>query len=97
MQKNIEEPASIPTATDIASLLEDLCTNLGFCLPEDAEWRLGSQPPLAASMFAAAVLWAEGIDPSSHCSLLREVERRAERIYARARERAAGGNGMKTA
>jgi len=87
MQKSIQEPVSIPTATDIAWLLEDLCTDLGFCLPEDAEQRLRSQPPPEAGMFASAVLWAEGINPSSHRSLLREVERRAERTYARARER----------
>jgi hypothetical protein len=75
-----------PAASDVASLLEELCTDLGFCLPADAERRLRNQPPFDASMFATAVLWAEGIDPSSHRTLVEEVRRRAERTYARARE-----------
>lgn len=47
----------------IELLLSELCVELGFCLPPDAQARLKSDPPVDADDFTDAVLRAEGLDP----------------------------------
>lgn len=47
-----------------AFLLEELCVDLGFCLPPDAQARLIDEPPDGIDEFTDAVIQAEGLDPS---------------------------------
>ena len=47
----------------IQSLLEELCVDLGFCLPPDAQARLLNDPPDDVDAFTDALIRAEGLDP----------------------------------
>jgi hypothetical protein len=48
---------------NLESLLYELCVDLGFCLPPDAQVRLRDLPPRDVDAFTEAVLIAEGLDP----------------------------------
>ncbi len=64
----------------IARLLEELCVELGFCLPPEAQARLVARPPLSVNAFTDAVLLAEGLDPQFvDKSLRRQVRDRVAR------------------
>lgn len=45
------------------SLLTELCTRLGFCLPPEIRQSLASNPPVDVATFTDAVFVAEGLDP----------------------------------
>jgi hypothetical protein len=48
---------------EVDRLLNDLCVDLGFCLPPDDQSRLRVNPPGDADTFTDAVFMAEGLDP----------------------------------
>jgi hypothetical protein len=48
---------------DAAKLLNDLCAQLGYCLPPDDQQRIISDPPASVDAFTDAVIVAEGRDP----------------------------------
>ncbi|MFG1798408.1 hypothetical protein [Nocardia sp. NPDC049149] len=58
----------------MASLLDNLCVDLGFCLPLDEKSRLCTSPPKDVDSFTDAVFVAEGMDPSGD-KRLRELVR----------------------
>lgn len=64
---------SPPSAEDVAVLLYDLCAELGFCLPPDDQAALCEAPPSDTGLFTDAVFRAEGMDPSLHADLRRQV------------------------
>jgi hypothetical protein len=58
-------------------LLNDLCVDLGFCLPAEASQRLIGWPDPDPTAFADAVFEAEGLaGPERDLHLYREVRRR---------------------
>jgi len=50
-------------ADDAAQLLDDLCVQLGYCLPPEDRQRIIASPPLSIDAFTDAVMEAEGLDP----------------------------------
>jgi hypothetical protein len=60
-------------------LLDELCMELGFCLPAAERDRLMRTPPRDADAFTDAVFAAEGMDPSRHKQLRRAVRSKIER------------------
>jgi hypothetical protein len=48
---------------DVAALLDELCVDLGFCLPSQEYDRLEAGPARDPDAFTDAVLEAEGLDP----------------------------------
>lgn len=47
------------------TLLDVLCTKLGFCLPPTARTQLTENPPADVGAFTDAVFVAEGLDPAT--------------------------------
>lgn len=72
----------------IETLLRELCVDLGFCLPPDAEARLKSEPPVDAQEFADAVIRAEGLEPSADIPLhlRRDVRDRVAKHFREAED-----------
>ena len=63
-------------------LLDDLCVELGFCLPPDEYARLASSPPMSTEAFTNAVFVAERLDPlSPEKELWRTVHSRVTRCF----------------
>ncbi|MFC0528436.1 hypothetical protein [Phytohabitans kaempferiae] len=58
---------------EVQRLLDDLCVNLGFCLPREEQRRLRVSPPPDAESFTVAVFEAEGLDPRQDKRLYRDV------------------------
>jgi hypothetical protein len=50
---------------EVDRLLNDLCVDLGFCLPQEERQRLATSPPATVKSFTDAVFIAEGLDPLS--------------------------------
>lgn len=68
-------------AIEVQHLLDELCVELGFCLPSTEQQRLLNAPLRDADAFTNAVFAAEGMDPSFYPSLHARVrERIARRI-----------------
>ena len=68
---------------DAATLLRQLCVELGFCLPPDAFERLVAAPPDDPDSFTEAVFREEGLDPATvERWLWREVRDRVVRAFA---------------
>jgi hypothetical protein len=44
-------------------LLDQLCADLGFCLPPEEQERLILSPPATINAFTDAIFVAEGLDP----------------------------------
>lgn len=61
-------------------LLDELCVELGFCLPPESQQRVVESPPADVVSFTDAIFSEEGLDPST-------VERR---LYRCVREMVAG-------
>ncbi len=61
----------------VESLLDELCVDLGFCLPPDERVRLQDSPPHDVDAFTDAVFVAEGLDPRGDKTLRRQVRERA--------------------
>lgn len=81
------EPLTL-SFTEAAWLLNDLCEQIGFCLPPKKREKLESNPPGDVDGFARAVCIAEGLNPDL---LERKIYRRVRDIVATAFERAASG------
>ncbi len=60
-------------AIAVQRLLDEVCDDLGFCLPPRAEARLRQAPPLDADGLTDAVFVAENMDPRIYPYLRREV------------------------
>jgi hypothetical protein len=60
----------------IKALLDDLCVQLGYCLPPDDQQRIISDPPESADAFTDAVVAAEGFDPALMAAEQRQEVRR---------------------
>jgi hypothetical protein len=68
---------------DVQHLLYELCTDLGLCLPPEAQRALVAQPPENVDAFTEAVLIAEGLDPVLFDKRLREdLRSRVSRAFA---------------
>ncbi|MGB0892882.1 MAG: hypothetical protein ACPGUD_00615 [Parashewanella sp.] len=48
---------------DLETLLEQLCSELGFCLPKLVKQRLIKYSPKKPKKFANTIVIAEGLDP----------------------------------
>ncbi len=66
---------------NVASLLAELCVDLGFCLPPEEYDRLRDAPPRAVDAFTDAVFVAEGLDPRLDTRLRRQVRERVVRHF----------------
>ena len=73
------------TARQLDWLLEDLCSQAGFCLPPAAREHLRERPPADVASFVDAVFRAEGLDPLQD----RRLRDRVHILIAAAFERAA--------
>ena len=68
--------------TRIDGLLAELCTDLGFCLPPEAQARLAETPPATVDAFTDAVFVEEGWDPVHADPQLRmQVRERVSRYF----------------
>lgn len=66
---------------DVASLLVELCVDLGFCPPPDEQVRLRDSPPRDVDAFTDAVFIAEGLDPRFDNRLRSQVRERVVRHF----------------
>lgn len=65
----------------IQPLLDQLCVDLGFCLPPDAQQELIESPGTDVDAFTDRVIVAEGMDPISIDSdLRRQIRQRVARV-----------------
>jgi hypothetical protein len=72
----------------IARLLSNLCTKLGFCLSPVAQAELATAPPPDVDGFAAAVIRAEGLQPElMDRRLYRDARAMVADAFQRAEER----------
>jgi hypothetical protein len=65
--------------SELPWLLDELCIELGFCLPAAEYETLMNSPPRDVDAFTDAVLAAEGLDPSLNKQLRRAVRSKIER------------------
>ena len=67
-------------------LLSELCVDLGFCLPIEAQARLLQDPGTDVDAFTDAVILAEGLDPDAGISLhlRRDMRARVLKHFKRA-------------
>ncbi|TMQ90206.1 hypothetical protein ETD83_36460 [Actinomadura soli] len=70
-----------PSPEEIAFLLRDLCLHLGFCLTPEDQANLCTTPPADTDAFTDAVFGAEGLDPSLHKRLQRQVRETVARTF----------------
>ena len=72
-----------PETKQIQFLFNELCVDLGFCLPGEAQARLLNNPPADIDAFADAVIRAEGLDPSADIprTLRRDVRMRVASYF----------------
>jgi hypothetical protein len=64
--------------SEVPWLLDELCVELGFCLPAAERDTLMNAPPRDVDAFTDAVFAAEGMDPSLHKQLRRAVHNKIE-------------------
>lgn len=48
---------------DAGQLLNDLCVQLGYCLPPEEQREIVANPPTSVDALTDAVIVAEGLDP----------------------------------
>ena len=77
-----------PNPKEVASLLQDLCTQLGYSLAMRQPERF-IELPKGSDNFADAVLLAEGLDPTLEKRLRRDIR---QFVAARFERWAAGGD-----
>lgn len=66
----------------IGFLLEELCVDLGFCLPPEAQARLLAEPTTDVDFFTDNVIRAEGLDPANiSLRLRRDVRARVAKYF----------------
>jgi hypothetical protein len=73
---------SYKNRTEVERLLDQLCTDLGFCLPPNEYARLQSLLPLSIDAFIDQVFMAEGLEPQVKTELRRQVRERVARRFA---------------
>ncbi|GIH29511.1 hypothetical protein Aph01nite_78210 [Acrocarpospora phusangensis] len=66
-------------SAEIQYLLDELCVELGFCLPVSEQRRLLVAPLLSVDAFTDATMRAEGLDPLLNKSLRRQVRDKVQR------------------
>jgi hypothetical protein len=69
--------------SELSWLLDELCVELGFCLPAPERDTLMNAPPLDVDAFTDAVFAAEGLDPALNQQLRRAVRNKIERRIGR--------------
>ncbi|GAA4078810.1 hypothetical protein [Actinomadura miaoliensis] len=69
---------------EVASLLYDLCVELGFCLSPEDQAALRTSPPTDVDSFAEAVFQAEGMNPSANEHLWHQVRHMVARAFTKA-------------
>jgi len=63
-------------------LLDQLCVELGFCLPPNDRTRLVAEPPDSVKAFTDAVFTAEGLDPDlADSDLYRQVQAEVAKAF----------------
>ena len=67
----------------IAYLLDELCVELGFCLPSDDHAHLQNNPPKDIDAFTDAVFRAEGLAPLADRNLRRQVRAKVAGYFER--------------
>jgi hypothetical protein len=74
---------------DVKALLEQLCLDLGFCLPPSEAARLCASPPRTVLDFTEAVFRAEGLLPPEVADrrLFRQVRDRVANAFRSSEER----------
>lgn len=65
-------------AIAVQRLLDELCADLGFCLPTREQARLRQWPHLDPDALTDAIFVAEGMDPRLYQHLRRQVQARVE-------------------
>jgi hypothetical protein len=63
-------------ASEIGWLLDELCVELGFCLPPKEMQRMISSQSCEADQFTQEVFRAENMNPNEHRHLMRQVRRK---------------------
>ncbi|QBS45582.1 hypothetical protein [Nocardia sp. CS682] len=66
---------------DITALLDNLCVELGFCLPLDERSKLRASSPTDVDSFTDAVFVGEGMDPYEDKSLRELVRQKVMRAF----------------
>lgn len=69
----------------IQPLLDELCVDLGFCLPPAEQAHLRQAPLVDVEQFTNAVFVAEGLSPDEHKDLRSQVRERVERYFMKVR------------
>jgi hypothetical protein len=69
--------------SEVPWLLDELCSELGFCLPAAERDRLMNAPPGDVDAFTDAIFAAEDMDPALHKQLRRAVRNKIERRVGR--------------
>ena len=69
--------------SDVQRILDDLCIELGFCLPPEEQRRLEASPPENVDSFTDAVFEAEGMGHMSDTNIRRQVRDVVERHMSR--------------
>ena len=64
--------------SELPWLLDELCTELGFCLRPEQRAAIEASPPRSTKAFTDAVFAAEGIDPSDSKSLYAQVLKKVQ-------------------
>ena len=80
MDKTMKTPLR---SQQIAYLLDELCVELGFCLPPDERARLQNKPPEDIDAFTDDVFRAEGLEPMADRQLRRQVRAKVAECFER--------------
>lgn len=75
---------------EVRVLLDELCMDLGLCLPPAEKARMQRDPPTEVDAFTDAVFRAEGLDPLLSVKLRREVRARVAQHFRHSEEIHAG-------
>ncbi len=67
--------------TKMERLLDQLCTDLGFCLPAGQYERLQQMLPMSIDAFTDAVFQAEGMEPQIKTELRKQVRERVAKRF----------------
>jgi len=63
-------------------LLDELCIELGFCIPPKVKAELMENPPVDETACVNAVIRAEGLEPEQVAlTMFRDMKARARRYY----------------
>jgi hypothetical protein len=65
--------------SELPWVMDELCTELGFCLPPAARAALEAAPPTDVAAFTDAMFTAEGIEPSDNKRLYAQVREKVQR------------------